>query len=104
MKERFIMTSFFAAGVTDITTTAVALNSGLIEGGFAGRNLAEMHNMAGAYVFRMAVTSVLIGLYAYSKENPNRFSFSIDRATRIANIISWGVAALNAVQLAMIYR
>jgi hypothetical protein len=104
MKEKFMMTSFFAAGVTDVATTAVALNAGLVEVGLGARNLAEANNMAGAYVFRMAVTSVLIGLYAFSKEHPNRFSFSIDRATRIANIISWGVAALNAVQLTMVYR
>jgi energy-converting hydrogenase Eha subunit A len=104
MKEKFIMTSFFVAGLSDIATTAIGLENGMVERGIAGKNLAETNNMVGAYVFRIAVTSVLIGLYAFSKENPSRFSFSIDRATRIANVICWGVVALNATQLAMINR
>lgn len=99
MKEKFVMTTFFAAGLTDVATTAVALKSGFSEIGIIGSRMHEVGNPDGMYVYRMAVTAVLIGLYAFSKEHPSRYSFSIDRATRIANIISWGVVALNSIQI-----
>lgn len=100
MKEKFVMTSLLVGGVADIATTAVGLSQGFQEVGGFGSHAAETGNMNGAYIYRMAVTAILIGIYAYSKENPNRFSYSIDRAARISNLILWGVVALNAVQLA----
>lgn len=103
MKEKLLMTSFFVGSMGDIATTAYALNVGLPEKGVMGMRLAEMNNMTGAYIYRIAATVMLIGIYAISKERPGRFTFSADRALRAANLITWGITALNAVQIAL-YR
>lgn len=100
MKEKFVMTTFLAAGLGDVATTAVGLSNGFKETGIMGQHLVEMNNETGAYVARVAVSAVLIGIYALSKEYPNRFSFSVDRAMRISNVITWGIVALNTVQIA----
>lgn len=100
MKEKFVMASFLTAGVADVATTMAALNIGLTESGIFGQKMAETENMNGAYMYRLAVTSIIVALYAFSKENPSRYSFSIDKATRIANIISWGIVTLNTLNIA----
>lgn len=104
MKERFVMTTFMMAGLADVATTMGNLNLGYKEIGIAAGPMVEMGNHTGAYVYRMTVTAVLIGLYAFSKEHPHRFSFSIDRGVRIANVISWGIVTLNTMQLAQTLR
>lgn len=101
MKEKFIMSSLFVGSVGDVATTAYALNQGLSEKGVMGARLMEMNNPTGAFIYRMAVTAVIIGIYAIAQEKPGRFTFSIDRAARIANVITWGITALNAVQIVL---
>lgn len=104
MKEKFIMTTFFAGGMADIATTAIGLNAGFKEIGFLGSYMSEMNNMTGAYIVRTAISAILIGLYALTKEKNSRFAISFDGAVRISNVISWGVVALNAVQVAHALR
>lgn len=95
-----MMTTFLVGGLGDVATTAVGLSNGFREVGPLGSQLMEADNHTGAYVARIAVTAVLLGLYALSKEHPNRFTYSVDRAMRISNVITWGIVALNAVQIA----
>ncbi len=98
MKERFVMTSLMASAYADITSTFIGLNNGFHEVGFLGSQMAEHNAMTHAYISRIAVTAIFIGIYALSKENPSRFTFSVDRAARIGNLLSWGAVTLNALQ------
>ncbi len=104
MKEKFVMTTFFAGGMADVATTMVGLRLGIQEGGIAGGPLVEQGYETNAYVFRVAVTAAWIGLYSLSKQHPGRWDFSIDRAVRIANVISWSVAVMNAIEVAGVLR
>lgn len=94
------MTSLMTAAYADIGSTAIGLTRGFHEVGFLASQF-EQNAMTTAFITRLAVTSVLVGIYAISKEYPNRLTFSVDKAARITNIITWGVVALNAVQLAI---
>jgi len=94
------MTSLLAASVADVVTTGVGLNVGLTESGFAGSHFIESGNPDAAYVSRVAVTALLIGVYALSKEYPGRFSYSIDKAMNILNVVAWGIVVLNTAQIA----
>ncbi len=93
------MTSLFTSAAADVGTTVLGINQGMAEAGVLGHDCYERGDMTGAYIVRVAVTATLIGLYALSKEKPGRWEFPIDRAVRIANIFSWSIAALNAVQI-----
>jgi energy-converting hydrogenase Eha subunit A len=103
MKEKFVMSTFFIGGMSDVATTAVGLANGFKEVGPLASHLMEVDNDTGAYITRIAVTSVMLGVYALSKEYPNRFSYSVDRAMRISNLITWGIVALNVVQIAQLH-
>ncbi|SRR5581483_4388828 len=99
MKEKFVMTSVFASSIADVVSTHIGLSNGLQEVGIFGRMSFENHLITNAYISRVAMTAVLIGVYALCKQYPNRFSFSVDKATRIVNVITWGAVALNMAQL-----
>lgn len=100
MKEKVIMTSVLAAGFADVGTTAIGLNSGFREVGILASQMVESGHTTEAYLTRIAVSAILIGIYAVSKEYPNKFTNSIDKGIRIGNIFAWGIAALNAAQIA----
>jgi hypothetical protein len=99
MKEKFVMTSVFIASLGDVASTHLGISHGLKEMGVLGSHFFETNSMANAYIVRVATTALLIGVYALSKEYPGDFSFSIDKATRIINVLSWGVVSLNMLQL-----
>lgn len=99
MKEKVIMTSVLTAGFADVGTTAMGLNMGFVEVGILPSHMIESGLATEAYITRIAVSAVLIGIYALSKQYPHKFTDSVDKGIRIGNIVAWGVAALNAVQL-----
>ena len=100
MKEKINMTACFFGGLGDITTTAIGLTYGLKEVGILGKPLVEADLTTDAYIIRMAATAIMIGSYALTQEHNSRFAFSFDKAIRIGNIFTWGVVALNTIQLA----
>lgn len=99
MKEKIIMTSVVTAAFADAGTTAMGLNMGFREVGILPSHMVESGLTTEAYITRIAVSAVLIGIYALSKQYPNKYSDSVDKGIRIGNLVAWGVAALNAVQL-----
>jgi hypothetical protein len=101
MKERILMTSVLIGSMADVVSTHMGLNLGLKEIGLVGSLNFENHSMTNAYISRIAVTALIIGMYALTKEYPNRLSYSVDKATRIINLITWGVVAMNSIQLIM---
>lgn len=99
MKEKLNMSLFMAAGLGDIATTSFALSQGYKEAWILGP-FVEKYNLTGALIFRMAVTAVVIGGYALTKERNGRFAYSFDKALRLGNVFYWGILAINTLQLA----
>lgn len=93
------MTSVLSAGFADVGTTAMGLNFGFSEVGILPSYMVESGLTTEAYMTRIAVSAVLIGIYALSKQYPHKYTDAVDKGIRIGNIIAWGVAALNAAQL-----
>ena len=101
MKEKFVMTSFFAGNLTETAVTALGLGIGHPENGPLMRQLVESGNVSEALILKVGVAATLIGLYALSKEKGfKRSSFVMDRTVRALNLIFWGAAALNTARIA----
>ena len=101
MKEKALMTSFFAANLVDVVTSTYAHSSlGFKEIGFAADKYAEGGEFYTAAIVSTGVTALLIGSYALSKASGSRLSFSYEKAIRIGNLIRWGVNAINIAQVA----
>jgi len=98
------MTTFFAGGMADVLSTEIGLQVGLNEAGIMGKSHIEAGRGHEAYMVRIAVTAVLIGLYALSKKHGGRWEFPLDKAIRIGNLITWGADVLNVVQIAHTIR
>lgn len=96
MKEKIMMTSVVAASVADVLTTKIGLALGANEVGFIGRHMVESGMVDEAMFLRLGVAVTLMGIYALSKEYPNKYSDAIDKGVRIGNLYAWGIAALNA--------
>lgn len=100
MKEKSLATSFFAANLADVVSTAVALRVGMHEVGKISRPMVESGNEAGFYLLKMGVTAGLIGIYLLSQKKGGWFGKGMDISLRISNIIVWSTAALNTAQIA----
>lgn len=100
MKEKPLMTSFLAANFLDIATTAYGVGLGFREVGIYGKNMVESGHISDTFLLRTAVTAIYIGTYALAKKSESSFSFPLEKSMQIANVLSWGVMAFNAVQIA----
>ncbi len=104
MKEKFIMTSFLAGQLADASITTIGLSANFSEKGYWINHLLETGGMTNALLAKMAVTAVVIGLYALSKEKNSRHFPAIDKGTRVGNLVTWGVVALNTLRLVGYFR
>ena len=73
MSEKGLMTSFFMAGLFDVSSTAIGLRMGFQEVGPLASGVVESGNIHVAFISRMAVTAVMLGLYALTKKHNNRW-------------------------------
>ena len=94
------MTSFVAGQIADASITTIALGVGFPERGVGMSRLLETGGITDALLVKMAVTVIITGLYAISKELGSRHFWSIDKGTRIGNLVTWGAVALNTLRLA----
>ena len=100
MKEKMLITSFFAANLVDVTASMYAHSNlnfkeiGLVAGKFA--ESGELHTAA---MVSTGVTALIIGSYALSNVSGSRLSFSYEKTIRIGNLIHWGINAINVVQI-----
>lgn len=93
-----------AATYADLLSTLYGIYGAhmhLYEAGILGTQNFEMGNLSESIILRVAVPTVLTGIYALSKENPNRLTFTIDKTMRIANVLCWAFVALNTVQFVL---
>jgi len=100
MKEKPLMTSFLAVNFLDIATTAYGVGVGFQEVGFYGKGAVESGNIDNAFLLRTAVTAIYIGTYALAEKYGSKFAFPIEKSMQIANVIAWGVAVFNVIQVA----
>jgi len=99
-KENRIMTSFTLAHYSDTVISSVAMGINLP--GFSEVGLLSLIpevNFGEAVIVKTAVTACLIGLYALTKKHNNRFAYSFEEALKISNVLTWGMTALNTLQV-----
>jgi|SRR3989344_8792725 len=105
MKEKFIATSLFAGAIADVSTTLIGFSKGVPEGMIGMKNVIENSGVDDALILKMAVTSLIIGVYALSKQTEwERLGKSTDKAARLFNVCIWAGAALNAAYLARAFN
>ena len=100
MKEKFVMTTFCASQIADASITTLALGVGFPENGAWMSRVIESGGLNNALLAKMAVTTVLIGLYTFSKENKSKYFRPVDHGLRLTGLMTWGIAAANALRLA----
>lgn len=101
MKEKVLMTSFFIAGAVDMASTSYGLTlPGFTEQGIAGAQFVESGQFTHALLVRTAVTAWMIGTYALTKTHQSRWTFPVEKAMAINNVICWGINVLNVSQIA----
>ena len=99
MKENSVAKSFFVANLADVGSTIIGVRLGMQEiGGVAGP-MIESGNEEVFYLLKMGITAGLIGIYLLSQEKGGRLGYVVGNSVRILNILTWGVIALNTVQI-----
>lgn len=104
MKEKFVVTTFLAGHLADASISTIGIAANFSEHGFLANRLLETEGLPNALLAKMAVTAVVIGLYAFSKENNSRFFPPVYQAMRFTNLITWGLVALNSLKLVGYFR
>jgi hypothetical protein len=97
MKEKFTMTAFAGSQMADAAISTLAICTGALETGPFMGLVVEKGGLDQALITKMAITVVLIGLYAISNKNESKYFKPIDKALRLGNLITWGVVALQTV-------
>jgi hypothetical protein len=102
MKEKMLITSFFAANLVDVTASMYAHSSlNFKEIGFAADKFAESGELHTAAMVSTGVIALIIGSYALSNASGSRLSFSYEKAIKIGNLIYWGANVINIAQIAV---
>jgi len=103
MKEKLLMTSFMAAGIADVATTAFALHIPQLGASevlpFMGSAQLEAGTMSHAYIYRMAFTALYIGAYALTRGKDTKLSYAMGKVMPFANYFTWGIVLLNTAQI-----
>lgn len=100
MKKEKLMTSFFLANAADAAITWFALkNLDFQEANNFADHLMEGDNVERAIIFKFALMSLLISLYAISSDNESKFKYSTEKALQIGNFLVWLVVISNILQV-----
>lgn len=92
------MTSFFVANAIDAIITTHALRLGLAEEKGFIQPLMEGH-LSDALIIKTAIPAFLVGIYALSQHHTSKWTLPVDRAIRMANVLTWSVVAWNTLQM-----
>jgi hypothetical protein len=106
-----LMTSVFLAEGLDIAMTALSLNhyGGTEISPFGGAELLRNFDQNEAFILKMGVVAILIGIYALTSiyepqiniaKSKIKAKYVTERALQGANIFAWGVIAWNSANLA----
>lgn len=101
-KEKALMTSFLAANMADVVLTKIATEHfNAAEFGVLGSQMTEIPNGNElVYASKIAITTIIIGLYALTQKEGKRWKFSTDKVLKIGNVMVWGVVTWDAANLA----
>lgn len=110
IKGKTLMTSFAAGQLIDASMTAVAINNynATEISPFGGAELMRDLGQNEVFILKTAVTAILIGLYALSsiheptlkiKSAEIKAKYVLEKSLQAASIITWGVVALNSIDL-----
>lgn len=101
-KARKLINSFVLANVCDALITGVALNlPGFVEKGIVAQHMLANAQGIRVLIFKIAVTALLIGVYALFTERRGRWSFAIHNGLQIGTVIVWAVVAWNELNVAL---
>lgn len=98
MKEKPLMTSFFAANVADTAITSVGLGlPGFQEVGILTE--FDPNNIGNSMIMKFGVIAVLVGSYALAKKNKSHLEFSLEKTLQLGSVMVWGITAINTLQI-----
>ncbi|MFA5987942.1 MAG: hypothetical protein WC797_04835 [Candidatus Paceibacterota bacterium] len=99
MKEKFLAATFVAGQLADASITTLGVSIHHAENSLWMKSLQEQGGLSHMLVAKIAVSSLVLGLYAISREANSKYASPVEKGLIIGNLATWVVVSYNTLRL-----